>query len=86
MGAEYMPVYKTFDFTNSSDRDKIDIVKTKFNEYFEPKKLICNTILYKRASFNSECSLATPDRVNFNSILGYFLILLMTYILYNNNI
>ena len=40
MGAEYMPVYKTFDFTNSSDRDKIDVVKTKFNEYFEPKKLL----------------------------------------------
>ena len=40
MGAEYMPVYKTFDFTNSSDRDKIDVVKTKFNEYCEPKKLL----------------------------------------------
>ena len=40
MGAEYMPVYKTFDFANSSDRDKIDVVKKKFNEYFEPKKLL----------------------------------------------
>ena len=40
MGAEYMPVYKTFDFTNSTDRDKIDVVIKKFNEYFEPKKLL----------------------------------------------
>ena len=28
----------------------------------------------------SPLALATPDRVNFNIILGYFLILLMTYI------
>ena len=40
MGAEYMPVYKTFDFVNTTDRDKIDVVKRKFNGYFEPKKLL----------------------------------------------
>ena len=40
MGAEYMTMFKTFEFTNTSDKDKIDIVKGKFNEYFEPKKLL----------------------------------------------
>ena len=40
MGAEYTTVFKTFDFTNTSNRDKIDIVKRKFNEYFQPRKLL----------------------------------------------
>ena len=34
MGAEYMSVYKTFDFVNTTDRDKIDVVIKNIQRVF----------------------------------------------------
>ena len=41
MGRQYVKVYNNdFKFTDAEDKDKYDVVVKKFDEYFEPKKLL----------------------------------------------
>ena len=60
MGAENMPVYKTFDYVNTTDRDKIDVVIQKFNEYFEPKKLLKKQLTMFQARVQRDNESVTP--------------------------
>ena len=39
MGPEYMTVFKNFNFDVPSDVENVNVVKAKFEAYFEPKKL-----------------------------------------------
>ena len=40
LGPEYMTVFKNFDFDVPSDVENVNVVKAKFEAYFEPKKLL----------------------------------------------
>ena len=40
LGPEYMTVFKNFDFDAPSDVENVNVVKAKFEAYFEPKKLL----------------------------------------------
>ena len=40
MGPQWMKVFNRFQYTNEEDKDKLEIVKDKFDAYFVPRKLV----------------------------------------------
>ena len=49
IGEEALEIYNTFDFDNEDDKKKLDVLLTKFTEYFEPQK----NVTYERHKFNT---------------------------------